>query len=111
MSCPQRCKEDLCRNEAQRAGKCWTHYNRVRRDSSARGEVRPWGRTPKALLIDAALYYLEVEELSREDAERAWDRLRVAAVRYAKTERRAKLASGYRARARERGEGGRFSPR
>lgn len=111
MSCPQRCREDLCPSEARRNGLCWAHAKRRKLGTSNAKEIRPWGRTPKALLIDAALHYLEVDETDEQGWELAWHRLRMAARRYTEAEKRTKLAAGYRAKARGRGDGGRFAPR
>jgi hypothetical protein len=84
--CPQKCSADLCRNDAKRGGLCWAHDWRRKHGSADSGEVRPWGRAPEDLLVDAALDMVEAGDFDREALEAGWHRLRMAARRYAASE-------------------------
>lgn len=82
------CVADDCLNLAKKGGYCWAHLKRRHRQRPILGQaVRHKHETPQQLLTKAAIAYADADTSDDVTFQRLWDRLRKAAVRYAKREK------------------------
>lgn len=82
------CSVEDCERDAACRGLCWAHYKRQARGRPVTGPLQQ--RDPRATLRAAVQAVADVDTSEDADAEfeRAQDRLRKAAVRYAESLRR-----------------------
>lgn len=74
-----------CGREAQHRALCHACYKQKQRSGKPRGYVRPYARTPKESLANAALRYANADTDDDEAWEKAWHSLRAAARYYVRT--------------------------
>jgi hypothetical protein len=83
---PALCAVDGCRNPARRGRLCWAHLKRRARGRPVSGtEIRPRNWTRQDLLLEAAISLVDLPATDDEGWRRAVQRLRMAALRYART--------------------------
>lgn len=83
------CAVDGCPNQANGGPYCRTHYWRRQHGRPMDAPIAPSGRkpkprarSPKQVLLDAAIALADADTTDDGDWERCWHRLRMAAARY-----------------------------
>lgn len=88
MACnPTDCTVDGCLRPARRSGLCWGHLKQ-RTKGKPLSDLAEKGHGPKRVLQEAIYDWVEADASDKAAWARAWDRVRKAAVRYAKAGRR-----------------------